>query len=287
MVKPLISVVIPTYNSGNLILNTVDSLRRQTFRLFEVMIINDGSDEASRDFIVEYIANANDLDIKLLDQENKGIAAARNAGIMASKGSYIAFLDDDDIWYPQKLERCYEIFKRNGSIDLVCHNEALKSASGKPLKVFRYGPQSPEMFRKLLFKGNCLSTSAVVVKKDILLEAGLFRESPLFFSVEDFDLWLRLAKKYKFYFLNEILGEYIIDNNNVSLRLERHFNNLIQALAVNFREYEKKKKLDFLLINLRISRAYLAMFKNFALNRKFAKAANYFIKSIRQFFQYG
>lgn len=279
----IISVVIPTYNSSTFIIKTLDCLRMQTFKDFETVIINDGSKDKTEAVVSKYIIFNPDLNMRLINQENRGIAAARNRGIIEAKGRYIAFLDHDDIWRPIKLKNCYEAIHKDPHIDLVCHNELLRDASGRVVRTLSYGPYTPDMFRRLLFRGNYLSTSATVVKREVLLNEGLFREYPEFSTVEDYDLWLRLSKKYKFSFLQEVLGEYVINERNASLNFERHYNNLIHMLKLNFSEYEQKTTTDYFLINFRISRTYFILAKHFFRKNNLNAALKYISKSFSSF----
>ncbi len=279
-----ISVVITTYKHGKYIRATIESVLAQTFKDYELIIIDDGSPDNTE----EEVSKPKDERMNYIRQKPSGLpAVSRNNGIKIAKGNYIAFLDGDDIWRPEKLLRCYEIFKKYPEVDLVCHNEAIKDASGKLIRVQSYGPWVPQMFRRLLFRGNCLSPSATVVKRDVLLEEGLlFREDIKFFMAEDHDLWLRLSKRHKFYFLPEVLGEFLFHETNASANFEKHYINQIEVLKDNFRDYKKKKTLDFFLINLRISRAYFILAKNFARETKTKKALKYLLKTIQQFFAF-
>jgi len=286
MPEVIISVVIPTYNSSEFITKTLESLTNQTFKYFEVIVVNDGSTDNTEAVISDYTNKNHNLCIRLINQQNKGIAAARNKGIREAKGYYIAFLDHDDIWYPDKLDICYRVFQEYQGIDLVCHNEVMRSICGEAIRNLNYGPFVPDMFRRLLFKGNCLSPSATIIKKSALLEIGLFREYPHFITVEDYDLWLRLSKKYKFYFIKRILGEYLVNEKNASLaNLGKHFKNQIAVLELNFKEYDKKKIFDCLLINLRIFRLYLSIAKVSLGEKKIMKALRYLFIAFPQLFR--
>ena len=280
MAEPVFSVVVPAYNAAGFIIKTLESLKTQKFGDFEALIINDGSTDNTREVITEYITRHSNLNLRLVNQENRGIAGARNRGILEAKGSYVAFLDHDDIWYPGKLSRCYEIFSEFSGIKVVCHNEALRDASGKIVRCLKCGPYVEDMFRKLLYAGSCLYTSATVIRKDVFLEVGLFRENPEFSTGEDYDLWLRLSKKHKIYFLPETLGEYVLDARSASSNFEKHYNNQLCVLKTNFKEMEKKNKSDYFLMFIRIIRVNLIIAKEFLLRGKIGKAIKYFILAL-------
>lgn len=284
MSEPIISVVIPTYNSSRFITKALDCLKTQTFRDFEVVIVNDGSNDDTSIIISDYIVSHPDLEIRLFNQENKGIAGARNRGILEAKGHCIAFLDHDDIWYADKLSKCLEILKKYPEIDLVCHDELMRDSSGRIVRYFRYGPYDLGIFRRLLFKENYLSTSAAVVRKEALFRVGLFREYPEFSTVEDYDLWIRLSRNHKFYFIPDVLGEFGLYNTNASLDIEKHFNNLAVMLKKNFQEYSDKRFTDSYLINLRLVRIYSIITRHFFSKVKLKEATKYFFKMLLQIF---
>ncbi len=276
MPEPIFSVVIPAYNAAGFITKTLGCLNNQKFRDFEALVINDGSIDNTEAVITEYIARHRHLNLRLVNQENKGIAGARNRGILEAKGCYVAFLDHDDIWYPEKLSRCCEVLKMFPQTTVLCHNEVLRDISGKIVRYLKCGPYVKDMFRKLLYGGSCLYTSATVIGRDTLVEVGLFRENPEFSTGEDYDLWLRLSKKHKIYFLPEILGEYVLDTRNASLNFERHYNNQMCVLKTNFKEIDEKNISDYFLMFIRITRVYLIIAKEFLLQKKLGKGIKYF-----------
>lgn len=282
MPEPIFSVVVPAYNAAGFIVKTLECLNAQKFNDFEALIINDGSTDNTQEVISAYIGAHPNLHLRLINQQNAGIAGARNRGIKESAGRYVAFLDHDDVWYPEKLSKCYEAFSKFTEIRVVCHNEVLRDAAGKIERYLTYGPYVEDMFRKLLYQGSCLSTSATVIRRDMFPEVGLFRENDEFSTVEDYDLWLRIARKNKIYFIPDILGEYVINNENASLNFEKHYNNQLQVLKTNFREEENKKVLDYFLMLARIIRVYLILTKESLRQRKTAIAMKYLILAFKQ-----
>ena len=212
--KPLISVIIPTYNHAHFLEKAIQSVINQTYTDWEIIVI----DNHSKDNTDEVVNGFHNESIRLLKVYNNGIIArSRNVGIKAAKGKLIAFLDSDDLWYPSKLEFCYA--KINSGYDMVCHAEIwVREENGvrKERKVF-YGPESHATFDKLLFEGNCISTSAVVVKYSDVKKVGGFDESPDMITAEDYHLWLKLARSgVRIGFVDEILGEYKIHAGNCS-----------------------------------------------------------------------
>jgi GT2 family glycosyltransferase len=144
--------------------------------------------------------------------------------------------------------------------DLVCHNELMRSPSGEAVRTLSYGPYQEDMFRKLFFQGNCLSTSATVARIQALKEVGLFRGNSLY--LEDYDLWLRLSKNHRIAFIPDILGEYILHDTNISKDVVWHQKSQINVLKKNFKEFSGRKITDYLRFFLRLSRLYLSIIKN-------------------------
>ena len=151
---------------------------------------------------------------KIINQENSGLGSARNAGIKACSGEYIALLDADDLWAVDKLKIAYQ-YLNAGIIECLCHNEYIINAENKWIKNNVYGPYTK--FNDLYFKGNCLSPSAVIVKKDVFNKVGLFTEDLNLHGVEDYDMWMRMALcEIEILYINNFLGSYVIHGNNMS-----------------------------------------------------------------------
>ncbi len=221
---PLVSIVVPTFNHALLLRNAIESIRSQTYSQWQAIIVNN----YSTDDTVDIVNGFNDDRIFLHNFHNNGIiAASRNIGINHSTGNYVAFLDSDDVWYPDKLEECVSVLE-NGN-DLVCHGELWVSETRGPRKVM-YGPKSRASYQQLLFRGNCISTSATVVRRSLLVDLKGFSERPDFVTAEDYDLWLRIAKvTQRIEFVPEVLGEFRRHGANASNDVLR---NMSAELAV-------------------------------------------------------
>jgi glycosyltransferase involved in cell wall biosynthesis len=241
MPHPLFSVIIPAYNASKFISNTLDSVRLQTFEDYEVIIINDGSTDNTEKFVSDYMEKNQDMKIILMNQSNKGLGAARNTGIRNAKGEYISLLDADDIWHSEKLEKTNNVLNTKINVDVICHDEYwFEKSNGRKRRV-RYGPSQACTYRNLLFKGNKLSGSATTVKKDKLFEVGLFAERRDWNGVEDYDMWLKLAKNNcKFFFLNEVLGEYILHDTNMTAQIESFYIRILNVLEHYFSQWPQK-----------------------------------------------
>ena len=232
------SVVMPTYNRGNKIKKTIMSVLNQTFKNFELLIINDGSTDNTEQVINEF----DDSRIKHIKSENwGGPARPRNIGIKYSKGKYVSFLDDDDIWLPNKLEVVHKYTMEFSQFILFCHDESY-ILNGKILKNNYYGPYDKNMYESLLFEKNCISTSATTVSRLMLNKVKGFSENKDYISCEDLDLWIRLSQIGEFTHIPKILGEYHVEtdkSDNISQSAVLHANAGLQVKLSHLKKREK------------------------------------------------
>ena len=191
--RPLISVIIPAYNVAPFIGETLRSVFVQTFTDFEVIVINDGSPDTEE---FERVLDPFRERIRYLKQENRGASAARNAGLRAARGEFVAFLDADDLWLPSYVEDQLEVI-RVRNCDLVCADALVVGESPDAGRtyfeaVMDTAPPNEVTFLDLLSGERSLITSGVLVRRDLIMEVGLFDETLR--NAQDFDLWLRLAR---------------------------------------------------------------------------------------------
>lgn len=187
---PLISIIIPAYNVAAYISETIDSALAQTFKDFEIIVVNDGSPDTED---LEKILETYYDRIIYIKQKNGGAASARNTAILESRGSILAFLDGDDVWFPEKLSSQIKVLE-NSIFEMIYCNAIL---FGEPLyesqKFMDKSPSKGEVTPETLLNGNCnVLTSGSIVKKDLVVKCGLFDEKAV--RIEDFDLWFRLCK---------------------------------------------------------------------------------------------
>lgn len=240
----MFTVIIPTYNHADFLRRALRSVIDQTISNWECVIV----DNHSADRTDEVVAGFGDRRLRLLKIHNHGvIAASRNFGIENAKGEWLAFLDSDDYWYPTKLEVvAAEIAGRKG-LDVISADEWVVNQDSGDRSILRYGPYCEEFYRALLIEGNRLSTSATVIRRAFLEKAALrFRENKNFITVEDYDLWLRLAHAgATFSFLRSVEGEYSIHGGNSSANVERHYRNLKAMLydhIFNVQDFSSNKE---------------------------------------------
>jgi glycosyltransferase involved in cell wall biosynthesis len=206
-----ISVIIPSYNRGWIIHEAIESVMSQTFRAYELIIVDDGSDDNTADILNQYSGK-----IRVIRQARQGVSAARNRGIIGSSGRFIALLDSDDLWFPEKLALQMAFFKDNPDA-LICQTQEIWIRNGKrvnPRK--RHKKLSGMIFEPSL--NLCLvSPSAVMFKRELMELVGFFDETLP--ACEDYDLWLRVSRQYPVYLIDEAL---IVKRGGHDDQLSRH-----------------------------------------------------------------
>lgn len=275
--SPKITVVIPTYNHAHFLVRALESVLSQKFTDLEVVIINN----FSQDNTEEVVSSFNDSRLRLINFSNGGvIAASRNEGIRQARGEYIAFLDSDDYWYPEKLGRCYNRLLSE-SADLATHH-LIKNTNGKLGSILTNGPEELFNYQSLLFLGNCITNSSVVVRKSALEDIGLLNESKEIITAEDYDLWLRLAKaNFKFVLQDEALGEYFIHSVNNSSAIEKHLRAVCKVFENHISQYPNSSHFfNRLRISKRMGIIFYGAARQATSQFKFAQALNLFKKSI-------
>jgi len=179
---PFFSVVIPTYNCAEFLERALKTVFSQTYQNFEVIVVDNSSTDNTNNVLKSFADNR----LIVIKVNNHGnIAYSRNKGIRISKGNWVAFLDSDDVWKTNKLEKAKDAINHNPQFILVCHDE-WHVDNGETNIRLKYGPAGPDMYERLLFEGNCISTSAVCLRKDIAVKSGGFSEREDFITVEDY-----------------------------------------------------------------------------------------------------
>jgi len=189
-----VSIIIPTYNRGWIIKEAIESVLAQDFIDFELIVVDDGSTDNTSEILHSYRE-----DITVLRQNNKGVSAARNRGLSEASGRFIAFLDSDDLWLPQKLSRQVDFFNSNPDA-MICQTEEIWVRNGvrvNPKK--RHKKLSGMIFERSL--ALCLvSPSAVMIKRRLFDEIGVFDETLP--ACEDYDLWLRISCRHPVFLID-------------------------------------------------------------------------------------
>ncbi len=216
MIESKVSVIISVFNGERFLSQAVESVLNQTHDNLEVVIIDDGSTDHSEEIA---LGLAVDRRVKNFKQNNGGVATARNLGIAHATGDYVAFLDQDDLWAPRKLEYQLALFQSNDDIALVHGNIEFIDTVGKFMVLPKWAWVKPiaSYCIKELFIGNNIATLTTLIRKTCFDEVGIFRQK--FAPADDWDMWLRLGVKYPFGFIPEVLGYYRIHDANESRKL--------------------------------------------------------------------
>ena len=210
---PTISVIIPVYNGEKTIKQTIESVLNQTFRDFELLIINDGSQDAT----LEIIQAINDERIQVFSYQNSGVSASRNRALTKAKGEFISFIDADDLWTPNKLELQLKALQDNPQAAVAYSWSDWIDESGQFLRSGGHITVNGKAYEKLLLRDFIESGSNPLIRKQALDEVGCFEQSVT--PAEDWDMWLRLAARYEFVTVEVPQILYRISPNSASFNI--------------------------------------------------------------------
>ena len=194
--RPLVSVIIPTYNRARDLKEAVDSVLRQTYQNIEIIVVDDGSTDETHEIMNSFT----DQRIKYIKKKNeRHPGKTRNVGLQAAKGEYIAFLDDDDLWLPEKLEiQMAEMRKQPQYAWSYTHYKIFGTGESREYHIPpRQRNISGRILESLARFGSFLATPTICVKREVFDKTGGFAEIPELRSGQDFDLWLRIACKFE------------------------------------------------------------------------------------------
>ena len=212
--SPKVSVLIPAYNAMEFLPATIASVLAQTYQDFEVIVVNDGS----IDDVEGWVNELPDQRVKLVSQSNKGLASARNTGLATAKGDYIAFIDADDLWLPNKLEKQVQLLDTQPDVGLVYTWISLIDETGQPQGKLRKNHAQGNVWVQLTTHNIVECGSVALVRRECFDKVGLFDDTLPFSCSEDWDMWLRIAAHYSFGSVAEPLVQYRCHSNNLSSR---------------------------------------------------------------------
>lgn len=224
---PEVSVVIPTYNSAQYVVEAVESVLAQTYQDFEILVIDDGSTDETEQVMRSYPAP-----VRYIRQQNGGVARARNRGIQESRGRYVAFLDADDTWLLCKLERQLEALQQQPQYRACYAAFTVVDATLNPLGISRSRRQASAL-EDLLLRGNVLATpSTVICERSLFDLVGGF--DPALSQCADWDMWVRLAAQTEFLYLDEPFVTYRQHGTNMSRNAPLLESDSLQVLTKGF-----------------------------------------------------
>jgi len=243
----VISVIIPVYNAEKSIEKSLDSIKNQTWKgEFEIIVVNDGSTDQSSEIIENYRKENQEMNIVFMSQENGGVSKARNTAMKIAKGEYIALLDSDDVWLPEKTEKQMGLITgENKNIDFITslwNDEKV----GFPYSINLQNQMVDVTLKKLLIKITG-QTSTAIFKRKILENTGYFDENQKY--SEDANYWMKISEKNKMYLLPENLvfaggGKKSFGTSGLSANLkemekgiQKNIREMYQAKRINFAQY--------------------------------------------------
>ncbi|WP_233130180.1 glycosyltransferase [Synechococcus sp. 1G10] len=229
--EPLVSVVMPLYNSASTVAASLDSVLAQTYLNIEILVVDDGSTDDGVRLCRQY----GDARIRIVQQKNRGLAGARNTGIRNATGSILAFLDSDDLWLPEKVERHVQHLRANPVVGVSYSRSAFIDAAGRPLGIYQTPPLhgiTPEL---ILCRNPISNGSCVVMRREVLdgirFEANLYGSPESYWfddsfrQSEDIECWLRIAllTQWRIEGIPEALTLYRVSSGGLSANIEKQF----------------------------------------------------------------
>jgi len=244
---PLISVIEPFYNCRQYIQHATTSILNQTYSNFELILIDDGSTDDTAAEILKF----NDKRIRLIRQENKGLAESLNFGLKIAKGEFIARQDGDDISHPQRFEKQLDYFSKNKNTALVGTWSKIIDNDGKETGRFHKHPTEDLELKFDLFFDNPFVHSSVMFRKEVIEKSGLYN-TKIHSLVQDFEYWFRISRNYNIANIGEVLHEYREQKKSIS-RITSDFGKIVAQQSfenkkpfLNEKEYNIAEHMEYL-----------------------------------------
>jgi glycosyltransferase involved in cell wall biosynthesis len=268
---PRVSVIVPTYNAPHFLVETVESILAQTYRDFELMVVDDGSEPSTRKALEPYMHR-----IRYVWRENGGPSAARNTGIRHASGELVAFCDHDDLWLPDKLERQMSYIESHSNAGLYyCEYSHFGDRTDKRPRRQHSGWVFPRLWQKRF-----LQTLTVVCRREVFDKAGEFDESLRY--CQDYDMWLRVALHFRFGFTGGTLARYRLHTAN--LARERAMENTLEKLSVILKAYRLGREAGQISLYLRnrvFSEIYFRVGEDLERHGYLSQASRCYCRSLR------
>ena len=215
--EPLISIITPTFNRELTITQAVESVLAQSYPHWELIIIDDGSRDSTREKLVSYL---DDRRIQYHFQENQGQSLARNLALQYAQGELICFLDSDDLWVPDKLERQVALMEAHPEVDVLHSDEIMIDEQGRELSRKNMRRYSGRIARQMLVD-NSVSINTVMARRECFDTMGGF--SGRYGVADDYDIWLRFSARFTFLYVPEYWGYYRVMADQISSDKQRRF----------------------------------------------------------------
>lgn len=209
---PLVSIIIPAYKAADYIEETINSVLQQTYQNLELIVVDDGSPDHQDDLIWPYVEA--DKRVQYVQQQNSGVSVARNNGFSQCKGDFIAFLDADDVWLPNNLEKKLALFAQDPELGLVHSDLAVIDADSKLTGETKSGKEGYILDDLLAWNGTCIPTpSSILVKREVVEKVGGFDRQ--LSNAADQEFFFRVANAYKIGRVPEVTWHYRVHDNNM------------------------------------------------------------------------
>jgi glycosyltransferase involved in cell wall biosynthesis len=272
--RMLVSVVIPTYNSSLYLADALESVVGQTYKEFEIIVVDDGSTDDT-----EEVVRGFPFPIIYLKVSNGGPAKARNIGMINSQGEFVSFLDADDLWLPRKLEKQIKAFEADPALMMVFTEDLFLQKDKSFKKPFS---KKKRLMRgdvvKNIFLFSYVGTPTVMIRRSIFKEVGYFEENMLI--AEDDNLWLRIASKYKISLLDEVLVHIRLTDGSLSRTKGNIFSGVQEHIALIHKKYpELEKRLGSTVIRRKKSDLYFSQGYSFFVQHQHRLARDNFVRS--------
>lgn len=223
----MVSVVIPTHNRANYLKEAINSVLSQTYRDFEVIVVDDASTDNTREIVADYAGK-----IRYILQENRERAAARNNGIRNAKGKYVAFLDSDDMWTPAHLMTCLGVFKNFPEAGVAYAGSYLIDPRGAIVGKLPFRPSRGCVLNKIVSSyssGGC-NASSCVAKREVFQRSGYFNETRELSGSEDWEMWVRMAADTQFFSSRKYTAKVRFHEGKSSINAEKMARSMSMAL---------------------------------------------------------
>jgi len=267
--KPLVSVIIPTFNRSRFFKEAIDSALAQTYSHIEIIVIDDGSTDNTKEIVKSFGKK-----VRYVYQNHSELPATRNKGLGLAKGKYVAFLDDDDVWFSQKIEKEVAYLESHPNLGFIFSAAHIVDENGQKIESRALENTTPLTFKNLYNWNMIISPSVTLIRKECFDHVGMFDEDLI--QSCDYDMWLRIAQEYKFDYLEAYLTNYRMHSKSLSKDLDRRatFHKMI------FLKADIGRNKTWRQTRIRIARSYYFIAEQHYHNKDSMKAFRKFIEAI-------
>ncbi len=243
MKKGMVSIIVPVYNGAQYIEETVNTLLAQTYPIFEILLINDGSSDDSAS-VIDALAAAHDC-IRVFHKVNGGVANARNFGLEKAEGELVAFCDQDDLWLEEKLEKQIPLFANDDVALVYCGAKTRYELYDKTRSPGFKGKKRGRVFDQMI-QQNMLTCCTAVARKSAIQEVGGFDDDRQLMGVDDWHLWIKLSAFFEVDFVAENLAVHVFHGDNYSLNDQKmHDAELVCLQKIQALSYTASENVDW------------------------------------------